>query len=47
MGSGAPSFMGQNLTKVKVRHFRLVVKVFAEMVKAESGQSYSYVAVPP
>ncbi len=46
-GIDADSIMGQNMTTVKVRHFRLVAKVFADMVKAESGQSYTYEAVKP
>lgn len=41
------SIMGQNLTTVKNRHFRLICKHLADMVKTQRGKTFSYEAVPP
>jgi hypothetical protein len=45
-GIDADSIMGQNLTKVKKRHFKLIATVFASRVQAEYGKSFTYDAVP-
>jgi len=37
--------MGQNMTKVKKRHFKTVCKHFASMVQTKTGKSYTYEAV--
>jgi hypothetical protein len=46
-GIDADSIMGQNLTKVKKRHYTLICKVLADSVKAEHKVTYTYEAVPP
>lgn len=43
-GLDADSIMGQNMTKVKKRHFRTICEHFAAMVQAKTGQSYTYEA---
>jgi hypothetical protein len=44
-GIDADSIMGQNMTKVKKRHFRAICAHFASMVQTKTGQSYTYEAV--
>ncbi len=44
-GIDADSIMGQNMTKVKKRHFKTVCKHFASMVQTKTGKSYTYEAV--
>lgn len=39
------SLMGQNLTKVKKRHFRTICKHFTDMVKTKTGKTFTYEAV--
>ena len=46
-GIDPDSIMGQNLTKVKVRHYREIVKVFTGAVSNTFGKSYNYLVVPP
>jgi hypothetical protein len=41
------SIMGQNMTKVKVRHLGTVAKVFSDAIRAEYGKSFTYVPVKP
>ena len=45
-GIDADSIMGQNLTKVKKRHYSTICKHFASMVQTLTGKSYTYEAVP-
>jgi hypothetical protein len=40
------SIMGQDMTKVKKRHFRMVAKVSAQAVQADLGKGWTYEAVP-
>jgi hypothetical protein len=44
-GIDADSIMGQNMTKVKKRHFRTVATHFASIIKNDTGKSYVYEAV--
>jgi hypothetical protein len=46
-GIDADSIMGQNLTKVKVRHFREIGKAFTDAVKTAYGKTYEFLVVPP
>jgi len=46
-GIDADSIMGQNLTKVKARHFREIAKAFTNAVAGVFGKAYSYLVVPP
>jgi len=46
-GIDTDSIMGQNLTKVKVRHFRIVCSHMARVIQNETGKSYTYEAVAP
>jgi hypothetical protein len=46
-GIDPDSIMGQDLTKVKARHLRLVASVLADAVRAEYGKTYRYEVVPP
>ena len=45
-GIDADSIMGQNLTKVKKRHYSTICTHFAAMVQTLTGKSYTYEAVP-
>lgn len=45
-GIDADSIMGQNLTKVKKRHYRTICAHLASMVATKTGKSYNYEAVP-
>jgi hypothetical protein len=44
-GIDANSIMGQNLTKVKKRHYRTICSHFSSMVKTNFGKTYTYEAV--
>jgi hypothetical protein len=46
-GIDTDSIMGQNLTKVKARHFREICKVFTEAVANAFGKTYNYLVLPP
>ena len=46
-GIDEDSIMGQRMTTVKKRHFRLLLKVFAERVSAEHGKAFTYEVVAP
>jgi len=45
-GIDRDSIMGQNLSRVKRRHFRTVCRHFASIVSSDVGKSYTYEAVP-
>jgi hypothetical protein len=44
-GIDEDSIMGQNMTRVKRRHFRTVCQHFGDMVRTNCGKSYTYEAV--
>jgi hypothetical protein len=44
-GIDANSIMGQNMTTVKVRHYRTICTHLASMVSAQVGRTYTYQAV--
>jgi hypothetical protein len=44
-GIDTDSIMGQNLTKVKKRHYRTICKHLASMVKDEKGRDFEYEAI--
>jgi hypothetical protein len=46
-GIDTDSIMGQNLTKVKARHFHEICAVFTQAVASAFGKNYHYVVLPP
>src|SRR6185312_1241044 len=46
-GIDPDSIMGQNLTKVKARHLRLLAKVLTDAIHAEYGKTFTFDAVAP